>query len=238
MDIRLINVSKNYRSSEGHYIQALNMVNIDINYQSYVSFLGPTGSGKSTLLNIITGILKPSTGDVYWGKHSLMKSSDAMISANRRKSFGIVFQEPRFVPELTVEENILLPLVINAIDIASKKDYYLTLLEKLQITALRNRLPYNLSGGEKRKVTIARALISNPDYLIADEPTSNLDDGAAQEVFNIFYNLNRLGLTVLVATHDERFAKYARETYFLSRGSIENYIAKPDEKPSPTKSKE
>lgn len=224
MDIRLINITKNYKSSEDAYIQALQLINIDINYQSYISFVGPSGSGKSTLLNIVTGIIKPSTGDVYWGRNALMKSPDREISHQRRKHFGIVFQDARFVPELSVEENILLPLVINSIDIAEKKEYYYTLMDKLQIRELRNRLPQNLSGGEKRKVSIARALISNPEYLVADEPTSNLDDETAQQVFNIFQNLNRLGLTVLVATHDERFANYAHETYFMKQGRIAKYV--------------
>ncbi len=224
MDIRLINITKNYKSTEGAYIEALQLINIDINYQSYLSFVGPSGSGKSTLLSIITGIIKPSTGDVYWGKNSLMKSTDREISTQRRKNFGIVFQDSRFISELTVEENILLPLVINSVDIAEKRDYYHTLLEKLQIKDLRHRQPYNLSGGEKRKVSIARALISNPEYLVADEPTSNLDDETAQQVLNIFHNLNRLGLTVIVATHDERFATYARETYYMKQGRIAKYV--------------
>jgi len=226
MDIRLINVTKTYKSSEGNYINALQMINIDINDKAYVSFVGPSGSGKSTLLDIISGNLRPSTGDVYWGRISLGKSPDYVTTEVRRTKFGIVFQDAKFVPELSVEENILLPLVINSMSIAEKRKYYKTLLEKLKITAIRNRLPEQLSGGERRKIAIARALINNPEFLIADEPTSNLDDESAAEVFSIFYNLNQMGLTVIVATHDDRFAHYAKETYYLEGGTIVNFESK------------
>lgn len=228
MDIRLINIAKNYKASEGEYVSALRGINVDINSQNFVSFVGPSGSGKSTLLNIIIGLIQPSMGNVYWGSNSLSKTSDKTISAFRRKKFGIVFQEPRFIPGLTVEENILLPLVINSVPITEKIEYYKTLLKKLQVTELRHRMPDQLSGGERKKVSIVRALISNPEFLIADEPTANLDEKTVAEVFNIFYNLNKLGLSVIVATHDERFAKYARETYFVENGTIVRFASRKD----------
>lgn len=228
MDIRLINIGRSFHSTKNTQISALSTVNLDVNEESYISFVGPTGSGKSTLLNIVTGVLHPSHGDIYWGRNSLSKTSDRVISKIRREKFGIVFQEPRFVDELNVEENILLPLVFNGQNLMKKKEYYETLCEKLKLGGLKKQLPSRLSGGEKRKVAIARALISNPEVLIADEPTSNLDDHAADEVFSIFSNLNRLGLTLLVATHDERFANYAKETYFLEKGKIVDFRSKED----------
>jgi putative ABC transport system ATP-binding protein len=231
MDIRLINISKKYKTSEGKYIDALKGINIDINYQNFISFVGPSGSGKSTLLNIIIGLIQSSVGNVFWGKDCLSKSPDNLIAYLRRTKFGIVFQDTRFVPELTVEENILLPLVINSTSLPEKKEYYNTLLKKLNITDLRKRMPDQLSGGEKKKASIVRALINNPEILVADEPTANLDEQTVREVFNIFYNLNKLGLTVVVATHDERFAKFARETYFLKDGIVDGFSSREDDKP-------
>ncbi len=223
MDIRLINLHKRYRSEEGEYIEALQGINLDLNAQNYLCFVGPSGSGKSSLLNCITGTFRPSIGDIYWGKLSLQNSSDKLISEYRRSHFGVVFQNPQFIPELTVEENILLPLVINGIDIQQKLPYLETLMEKFKIKQLYKRLPQHLSGGEQKKVSIVRALIHNPSVLIADEPTSNLDEQSSYEVFSIFYHLNEMGLTVIVATHDERFSKYAKEIYFLDNGKITHF---------------
>jgi len=226
MDIRLINITKLYKSTQENYIKSLDGINIDINYGSYISFVGPSGSGKTTLLNIITGNLKPSSGEVYWGKIALTKASDKKISQIRREKFGIVFQDVKFIPELTVMDNILLPLVINYIPIASKKQYFDNLIESLKLGSIIKKLPSGLSGGEKKKVAIARALITNPEILIADEPTANLDDNSAREIYHIFGNLNKLCLTIVVATHDERFGIYCRETYFMKGGKIEGFKGK------------
>lgn len=226
MDIRIINVSKKYKSAEEKYINCLSQISADINYGNYVSFVGPSGSGKTTLLNIITGLLKPTSGDVFWGKYSLQKSAGGTVSSIRKRAFGIVAQETQFVNELNVQENILLPLIINYSNLMEKKKYYNTLMERLNIMKMAKRFPYELSGGERRKVAIARALIGNPQVLVADEPTANLDDFSAREVFNIFQNLNKLGLTIVIATHDERFGKFCKETYYMRNGKIEKFSAK------------
>jgi putative ABC transport system ATP-binding protein len=226
MDIRLINISKKYKTVEDNYIQSLARLNLDINYGNYTSFVGPSGSGKTTLLKIITGNLRPTTGDVFWGKVSLSKNKDNKVCEIRRKKFGIVFQEANFIQELSIEDNILLPLAINYQDIGEKRNYYETLLERLNIVKLKKRLPYELSGGEKKKASIARALIHSPEILIADEPTANLDENSARELFNIFSNLNSLGLTIIIATHDERFSLYCKDTYFMEDGCIKQFSCK------------
>ncbi len=226
MDLKLINVTKKYKSIDENYIDSLDSINIDVNYGNYTSFVGPSGSGKTTLLSIITGNLRPSSGDVYWGKYSLLKSSEKDISLIRKKKFGIVFQETNFINDLNVEDNILLPLVINYINSGEKNKYFNTLIDSLNIAKLKKRLPVELSGGEKKKVAIARALINNPEILVADEPTANLDENSAKEVFNIFSNLNNLGLTIIIATHDIRFGTYCKETYYMLKGKIESFSSR------------
>ncbi len=226
MDIKLINISKKYQSTDNTFISSLESINIDINYGNYISFVGPTGSGKTTLLNIITGNLKPTSGDVFWGKYSLMKSLSKDIFLIRRRKFGIIFQEANFINEINIEDNILLPLVINYVSISDKIKYFNTLIESLNISYLKKRYPVELSGGERKKVAIARALINNPEVLIADEPTANLDDKSAKEVFNIFSNLNKLGITIVIATHDVRFGSYCKETYYILKGKIERFSSK------------
>lgn len=223
MDIRLINLEKRYFSSKGHYIQALSGINLDINDGNYIALVGPTGSGKSTLLNILTGLIKPTKGEIYWGNLCLNKATDKEINQKKRALFGIVFQDNPFIPELTVRENIVLPLIINGITPQSKKDYFEKLVQKLHIEHLVHRYPDELSGGERRKVSIARALMGNPKILIADEPTTNLDQRVAEEVLNILANLNQLGLTILVSTHDKRFTRFAKESYFMNQGRIEHF---------------
>ncbi len=223
MEIKLINISKNYLFTDNTYIKSLENINIDINYGSYISFVGPSGSGKTTLLNIITGNLKPSSGEVYWGKFQLSKLPDHKISEIRRGKFGIVFQDVKFINEISVRDNILLPVVINYLPISSKLKYFQSLTEILKLHTLIDKMPLSLSGGEKKKVAIARALVTSPEVLVADEPTANLDDTSAREIFHIFSNLNKMGLTILVATHDERFGIYCKETYYIKEGRIESY---------------
>ena len=226
MDIRIINISKKFKSAEEKYINCLSQISVDINYGNYVSFVGPSGSGKTTLLNILTGLLSPTSGDVFWGKNSLQKSPAGVIRGIRKHAFGIVAQETQFVQELNVQDNILLPLTINYSSLMKKRKDYISLMERLNILQLAERFPFEQSGGERRKVAIARALIGNPQVLVADEPTANLDDASAREVFNIFQNLNKLGLTIVIATHDERFGKFCKETYFMRNGKIEKFSAK------------
>lgn len=223
MQIRLINITKRYRVSQEEMVDSLKRVNLDINEGDYISLVGPSGSGKTTLLHTILGLLRPTEGDVFWNKISLSHASDAQISALRRRYFGIVFQESQFVDDLNVGDNIYLPLLINGVPVQSKQAYFTTLCEKLRISHLLHLYPYQLSGGEKKKVSIARALIHSPDILVADEPTANLDDKSSQEIYHIFQNLNQLGLTIVVATHDVRFREYCREAYSISNGEITDF---------------
>jgi len=226
MNIKIMNVSKRFQSIEGKYIESLKGINLDINYGNYLSFIGPSGSGKTTLLKIISGNLRPTTGDVLWGKHRLSRLKERDIHYLRRSIFGIVFQDSYFINDLNVQDNILLPLAINNVLIKEKMEYYNSLMNSLGIDKLQKRFPIELSGGEKRKVAIARALISSPVVLIADEPTANLDEASAKDLFNIFRNLNKMGLTIIVATHDERFGKFCKETYFIRDGRIEEFFSR------------
>jgi|GEM_PF-1131059 putative ABC transport system ATP-binding protein len=225
MDIKLMHISKKFKSVGSKFIKSLDMINIDINYGNYLSFVGPSGSGKSTLLNIITSNIKPTSGEIFWGKYRLSATSQKDIAYIRRTKFGIIFQDNQFMNDLSVEDNVLLPLVINGSPVGKKYKYYNSLMESLIIDGLKKRFPFELSGGEKKKVSIARSLINNPEILVADEPTANLDEASALEVFNIFSNLNKLGLTIVIATHDERFGRYCKETYFLVEGKIDSFKA-------------
>jgi|YNPBryulayer2012_1023412.scaffolds.fasta_scaffold09255_2 ABC-type lipoprotein export system ATPase subunit len=224
MQIRLINITKHYRVTEDKTLTSLKKINLDINEGDYISLVGPSGSGKTTLLHTILGILQPSEGEVFWNKIALSRTPDSTVCAIRRKAFGIVFQESQFVDDLSVGDNILLPLVINNIPVRAKKDYYQTLCEKLRIVHLLSLFPFQLSGGERKKVSIARALIHSPEILIADEPTANLDEKSSIEIYNIFKNLNQLGLTILVATHDVSFSQYCKESYSIQNGEIMDFV--------------
>ncbi|URA10143.1 ABC transporter ATP-binding protein [Thermospira aquatica] len=223
MQIRLINITKEYKVTEDKKLTSLKRVNLDINEGDYISLVGPSGSGKTTLLHTTLGLLRPSEGEVFWNKVSLSLATDTTVCALRRRFFGIVFQESQFIDDLSVGDNILLPLLINGISVRAKKEYFRTLCEKLKISHLLHLYPYQLSGGERKKASIARALIHSPEILVADEPTANLDEKSAQEIYHIFQNLNQLGLTILVATHDIRFREYCRESYSIQNGEITGF---------------
>ena len=191
---------------------------------------GESGSGKSTLLSMIAGISKPTSGSVVLDGENLFELSDENLSVVRNKKIGYVPQDSVFLPHFTVLENILLPRAIrdfgeNTRDTkvarTLKEDEYLQeIFESLGIGNLVNEFPQNLSGGELKRAAIARALVNRPEILIADEPTSNLDDENGKRVFDLFANLAKKGTSVLIATHDARGLRYGDRIYTMIRGKL------------------
>lgn len=223
MDIRVINVSKRFPSADGLFVDSLRQITVDVNGGSYITFVGPSGSGKTTLLNVITGLIRPTSGELFWGKYSLLQSGAGAVRSVRKRLFGIVPQEASFVDELNAEENILLPVIINQGDLLQGKRDLSALKDRLGIKNVLRRYPDQLSGGERRRIALARALIIRPEILVADEPTANLDEVSSREVFRLFQQMNKSGMTVVLATHDERFGKFCRESYYLRDGRIEKF---------------
>ena len=192
---------------------ALQNINLEIKKGEFVAIIGESGSGKSTLLSILSTLLKPTSGDVFFEDTNYKEIKD--IDSFRKNSIGFIFQFHYLINYLSVKENILL-----ANEKATNEDIY-NLLKSLHIENLMNKYPNEISGGQRQRVAIARALINNPKVIFADEPTGNLDSKNSLNVFELFKNLTSKGTTIIVATHDKALANLANKIYEVKDGKIE-----------------
>lgn len=212
--LQIIDLKKNYNT-----VEALRGVTLDISDGEFISIMGKSGCGKTTLLHCMSGILKPSSGEILFNEKSLFKIKDRARSKVRRSSMGFVFQFFNLVPELTVKENILLPLKINRYKV--DEVYFDKLIEDLGIIEQINRLPATLSGGQQQRVAIARALIHKPKIVFADEPSGNLDETSSKEVIELLQSLQKeYNLTLVMVTHDKDIASYADRIIHMRDGRI------------------
>jgi len=189
---------------------------------------GRSGSGKTTLLNIMAGLLTPDSGQVFIDKTDIYALSDAERSALRNRVIGYIPQGQSLLANLTVLDNVRLPFFLQKKN-GSSVDKALSLLEKMQIADLRENYPAHLSGGEMRRVAIARALINDPEFIIADEPTSDLDLDLAREIASVFADLNGSGMTLLIATHDPELSQLGTYAMVMRSGRLEAASAKQED---------
>ena len=219
--IELKNLQKDYKTGNIVFT-ALKNVNLKISKGSFVVLKGASGSGKSTLLNLLSGIDLPTSGELVVNNTAIQKLSSQQQDKWRGLSLGIVFQFFQLMPTLTVLENIILPMeFVRKYSKQERKGRALRLLEKVKIDSLANKYPQTLSGGEKQRVAIARALANNPDLLIADEPTGNLDSKTGDIVLNTFKKLNKEhNRTIILITHEQDIANYAERIIHIKDGDI------------------
>lgn len=216
--IKVDNVYKNFQNDK---IKVLKGVNLEIKPGEFVSLMGASGSGKSTLLYLIGGLDQPTSGEVKIDNKNISKMNDTKMSKLRRKEIGFIFQFYNLVQNLTVEENILLPVIMDG---RKKKQYEKKLNELLEVVGLsekKNALPSELSGGEQQRVAIARAVIMDPKIILADEATGNLDSKTGQDIMELFKKINKeKGITILQVTHSEEIANYGDRIIQLKDGQI------------------
>ena len=218
--LSLKNVTKTYQSEAGEFI-ALRNVNLEVKQGEFVAILGRSGSGKSTLLNMITGIDRPTTGEVYVAKSPIHAMSENETAVWRGTHIGIVFQFFQLLPSLNIVDNIILPMdFCHVIPAKQRRKRALALLEQVDMQAHAHKLPSALSGGQQQRVAIARALGNDPQLLIADEPTGNLDSKTATQIISLFEKLTKEGKTILMVTHDQTMANYATREIKLEDGLI------------------
>ncbi len=203
--IELKNITKIYTPNQTDKVVALEKVNLHIKQGELVVLKGASGSGKSTILSLIAGLSKPTNGEVIVNKKRVSKLVDDFASIFRRENIGFVFQKYNLIPNLTVKENIITPLIPTNPDPDELEQKLTTVLKKFEIENKRNITVKNLSGGEQQRVAIARALINNPPIIIADEPTANLDEKLSKDFIKILKILKDEGKTIVVATHDPLF---------------------------------
>jgi ABC-type lipoprotein export system ATPase subunit len=225
--IDLRDVHKYYKTAVGDY-HALNSIDLQIDPAEFVSIIGKSGSGKSTLLNMVTGIDRPTSGEVYVNGTAVHEMNENRMARWRGKNLGIVFQFFQLLPTISVIENIMLPMdFCRTFPIRQREKRALELLEMVELAQHAYKLPTALSGGQQQRVAIARALANDPPIVIADEPTGNLDSKTADSVFELFRNLVGQGKTIIVVTHDSGLAKRTDRTALIVDGEIVNeYVSK------------
>ena len=233
--ITLNSLSKIYRTDEIETV-ALENVNLTVERGEFLSIMGPSGCGKSTLLNILGTLDSPTSGSYFFEGKQVDKMNENQLTALRKNNLAFIFQSFNLIDELTVYENVELPLVYMGIKTAQRKEKVNKVLEKVNLLHRANHYPQQLSGGQQQRVAIARAVVTDCKLLLADEPTGNLDSVNGVEVMELLSELNRQGTTIIIVTHSQRDATYAHRIIRLLDGQIvsEN-INRPLEKSTSSK---
>ncbi|WP_394750393.1 ABC transporter ATP-binding protein [Spongiimicrobium salis] len=217
--IQMKELTKVYASSELE-TTALNKINIEVKDGEFVAIMGPSGCGKSTLLNVLGLLGSPSGGEYWFGENEVAKFSEKQRSKLRRGSIGFVFQSFNLIDELTVYENVELPLLYQKVPKSERIEKVEVALERMNIMHRRNHYPQQLSGGQQQRVAIARAIVTNPKIILADEPTGNLDSTNGADVMNLLAELNNDGATIIMVTHSPNDAHYAHRIINLFDGKV------------------
>lgn len=219
------NVKKIYTTRfGGNQVQALSDVNFSVAKGEYVAIMGESGSGKTTLLNILSALDKPTSGKVLLKGRDLGTIKNREMAAFRRQNLGFVFQEFNLLDTFSIEDNIYLPLVLSGVRYPEMRQRLEPIASQLGISNILEKFPYEVSGGQKQRVAVARALIINPQLILADEPTGALDSHSVNELLKVFGEMNQAGQTILMVTHSARAASTANRVMFMKDGVIYHQI--------------
>lgn len=219
MAIALQNVTKVYSMGDAT-VHALAGVTLSIPDGDFAAIIGPSGSGKSTLMNILGCLDRPTSGSYYLGGQEVARFNDNQLAATRNKKIGFVFQNFNLLPRMSALQNVALPLVYAGGNKQTRLEKAYETLGTVGLAERKNHRPNELSGGQRQRVAIARALVNDPDLLIADEPTGNLDTKSSNEIMDIFCKLNQQGRTVIMVTHEPDIAAFARRVIHVRDGEI------------------
>ena len=217
--IKTVNLQKIYATEEVETTALIN-INMEIKQGEFVAIMGPSGCGKSTLLNLIGLLDNPSEGEFFFLGNEIAKAKEKDRAEIRKTNIGFIFQSFNLIDELTVFENIELPLIYQKISSKERKNRVEFLMDKMQIAHRRNHFPQQLSGGQQQRVAICRAVVGNPKLILADEPTGNLDSANGNEVMNLLKELNEAGTTIVMVTHNAHDADYSHRVINLFDGQI------------------
>lgn len=215
------NVRKIYTTRfGGNQVEALHNVNFSVEQGEYVAIMGESGSGKTTLLNILAALDTPTGGKVYLKGRNLSGVKEREIAAFRRQNLGFVFQDFHLLDTFSLKDNIFLPLVLSGKTYEEMERRLTPVAERLGITEILNKFPYEVSGGQKQRAAVARALVTKPQLILADEPTGALDSRASDELLNLFGAINQDGQTILMVTHSVKAASTAKRVLFIKDGEV------------------
>jgi len=217
--MRLNDICRDFQVGD-QVVHALDQVDLEIESGEYVSVMGPSGSGKSTLLNLL-GLLDLATSGTYWlNGEDVSQLDDDALAEHRQRNIGFIFQSFHLIPRLSALENVELPLVLAGMPVKARRARATTVLESVGLEARLDHRPDQLSGGERQRVAIGRAIVMEPNVLLADEPTGNLDSKSGSEVVEIIEQLNRDGISLIVVTHDPKIGDRARRHLSMDDGRI------------------
>lgn len=221
------NIQKIYTTRfGGQKVEALKNVSFDVQKGEYVAVMGESGSGKTTLLNILASLDKPTSGEIILNGSNLIKIKDKEISAFRREHLGFVFQEFNLLDTFSLQDNIFLPLVLSGKKYKEMEVKLQPIAKDLGIEDILRKYPYEVSGGQKQRCAVARALITQPDLIFADEPTGALDSKSTDDLLNVFNKINQSGQTIIMVTHSTKAASHASRVLFIKDGRIFHQIYK------------
>ncbi len=215
------NIQKVYANRfGGHRVQALTDVSFSLEKGEYVAIMGESGSGKTTLLNILAALDRPTGGAILLDGQDLSQVKESALAAFRREHLGFVFQDFNLLDTFTLRDNILLPLVLSGQSFQEMRERLIPLVQKLSIEFLLDKYPYEVSGGQKQRAAVARALITQPQIILADEPTGALDSKATDNLLATFRQINEGGQTILMVTHSVKAASHANRVLFIKDGQV------------------
>lgn len=204
----------------GNQVQALSNLNFSVEQGEYVAIMGESGSGKTTLLNILAALDKPTGGEVRLNGKNIVTIREKEISEFRRNNLGFVFQDFNLLDNFSLKDNILLPLVLSGMAVREMEGRLMPIAQKLGIETLLEKYPYEVSGGQKQRAAVARALITKPQLILADEPTGALDSKATDGLLRLFNSINEDGQTILMVTHSTKAASHAKRVLFIKDGEV------------------
>lgn len=225
LDVR--NLKKVYTTRLGsNQVQALSNVNFSVEQGEYVAIMGESGSGKTTLLNILASLDRPTGGEVILNGKNTVDIKEKELSAFRRKKLGFVFQDFNLLDTFSLQDNIFLPLVLSGEKYDSMQEKLKPIAKELGIESILGKFPYEVSGGQKQRAAVARALITNPQIILADEPTGALDSKSTDQLLELFSKINGRGQTILMVTHSTKAASKAGRVLFIKDGEVFHQIYK------------
>lgn len=208
----------------GNQVEALKNLSFSVEEGEYVTIMGESGSGKTTLLNILAALDKPTGGQVILNGKNIVDIREKEISAFRRENLGFVFQDFNLLDNFSLKDNIVLPLVLSGVDYKEMKRRITPIAAQLGILDILGKYPYEVSGGQKQRAAVARALIIKPELVLADEPTGALDSKATEDLLTLFNKINERGQTILMVTHSTKAASHARRVLFIKDGEVFHQI--------------
>jgi putative ABC transport system ATP-binding protein len=228
--LQALEVTKQYRMGKVT-VEALRGINLTIQKGEFVAVMGPSGSGKSTLLHLLGGLDTPSSGEIYLAGKPLSRLNDRELTLLRRRKVGFIFQFYNLLPTQTAQENVALPLLIDGKRMRQQLPWVGSMLERVGLSDRSEHRPDQLSGGQQQRVAVARAFIAEPEIVLADEPTGNLDSKSGIAILDLLQQAcQELSATIVMVTHDARAASFAHRILFLKDGMVVNSIAKSSEK--------